>query len=134
MSDAQSIDPKLLEMLVCPLTKGPLRYDHERQELVSEQPRLAYPIRDGIPIMLVEEARRAALDEQQAGILSVRNQAYVGQRTEVLVEDKQRGRWRGRTRTNKLVFFDDADDWRGKLANVKIDWAGPWHMRGEVRA
>ena len=57
MSDAQSIDPKLLEMLVCPLTKGPLRYDHERQELVSEQPRLAYPIRDGIPIMLVEEAR-----------------------------------------------------------------------------
>jgi uncharacterized protein YbaR (Trm112 family) len=57
MSDAQSIDPKLLELLVCPLTKGPLRYDRERQELVSEQARLAYPIRDGIPIMLVEEAR-----------------------------------------------------------------------------
>ncbi|MBM3490332.1 MAG: Trm112 family protein [Alphaproteobacteria bacterium] len=57
MSDAQSIDPKLLELLVCPLTKGPLRYDREREELVSEQARLAYPIRDGIPIMLVEEAR-----------------------------------------------------------------------------
>ncbi|MBM3487236.1 MAG: Trm112 family protein [Alphaproteobacteria bacterium] len=51
------VDPKLLEILVCPLTKGPLRYDAERQELVSEQARLAFPIRDGIPIMLVDEAR-----------------------------------------------------------------------------
>ncbi len=52
-----TVDPKLLEILVCPLTKGPLRYDREAQELVSEQARLAYPIRDGIPIMLVDEAR-----------------------------------------------------------------------------
>ena len=51
------IDPKLLEILVCPLTRRPLRYDAERQELVSEQAGLAYPIRDGIPIMLVDEAR-----------------------------------------------------------------------------
>jgi uncharacterized protein len=51
------VDPALLELLVCPLTKGPLRYDRERQELISEQPGLAYPIRDGIPIMLVDEAR-----------------------------------------------------------------------------
>jgi len=51
------IDPKLLELLVCPLTKGPLRYDRSAQELVSEKAGLAYPIRDGIPIMLVEEAR-----------------------------------------------------------------------------
>lgn len=51
------VDPKLLEMLICPLTKGPLQYDRERQELISEQARLAYPIRDGIPIMLVDEAR-----------------------------------------------------------------------------
>jgi hypothetical protein len=51
------IDPKLLEILVCPLTKGPLRYDTAAQELISEQAGLAYPIRDGIPIMLVEEAR-----------------------------------------------------------------------------
>jgi uncharacterized protein YbaR (Trm112 family) len=55
------IDPKLLEILVCPLTKGPLRYDASAQELISEQAGLAYPIRDGIPIMLVDEARR--LDE-----------------------------------------------------------------------
>ena len=53
-----SIDPKLLEILVCPLTKGPLEYDAERQELISRKAKLAYPIRDGIPIMLPEEARR----------------------------------------------------------------------------
>ncbi len=57
------IDPKLLEILVCPLTKGPLRYDRERNELVSEQAGLAYPIRDGIPVMLVDEARRLDGDE-----------------------------------------------------------------------
>lgn len=57
------VDPKLLEILVCPLTKGPLRYDRERQELISEQAGLAYPIRDGIPIMLVDEARRIDEDD-----------------------------------------------------------------------
>jgi len=51
------IDPKLLEILVCPLTKGPLKYDKDVNELISEQGKRAYPIRDGIPIMLVEEAR-----------------------------------------------------------------------------
>jgi uncharacterized protein len=51
------IDPRLLDLLVCPLTKGPLRYDRARQELISDQAGLAYPIRDGIPIMLVDEAR-----------------------------------------------------------------------------
>ena len=53
----RKVDPKLLEILVCPLTKQPLRYDPDRQELISEQAGLAYPIRDGIPIMLVDEAR-----------------------------------------------------------------------------
>jgi len=52
------VDPKLLEILVCPVTKGPLIYDKERQELISKSARLAYPIRDGIPVMLEEEARR----------------------------------------------------------------------------
>ena len=54
----QDIDQKLLEILVCPLTKGPLEFDRDKQELVSRQAKLAYPIRDGIPIMLVEEARK----------------------------------------------------------------------------
>jgi uncharacterized protein YbaR (Trm112 family) len=53
-----SVDPKLLEILVCPLTKNALEYDHARQELISRHAGLAYPIRDGIPIMLVEEARQ----------------------------------------------------------------------------
>ncbi len=51
------VDPKLLEILVCPVTKGPLDYDPETQELISRGARLAYPIRDGIPIMLPDEAR-----------------------------------------------------------------------------
>ena len=58
MEGAPEIDPRLLEILVCPLTKSPLRYDREAQELISEEAGLAYPIRDGIPIMLVDEARR----------------------------------------------------------------------------
>lgn len=52
------IDPKLLEILVCPLTKSALEYDREKQELISRSAKLAYPIRDGIPIMLPEEARK----------------------------------------------------------------------------
>ena len=52
------MDPKLLEMLVCPVTKGPLVYDREKQELVSKSARLAYPIRDGIPVMLESDARK----------------------------------------------------------------------------
>jgi len=55
---ANAIDPKLLEILVCPLTKVPLRYDAAKQELISDQAGLAYPIRDGIPVMLVDEARK----------------------------------------------------------------------------
>jgi hypothetical protein len=52
------VDAKLLEILVCPVTKGPLIYDRHRQELISKSARLAYPIRDGIPVMLEEEARK----------------------------------------------------------------------------
>ena len=67
MSDTQTppapglggeVDPALLEILVCPVTKGPLRYDRAAGELISDAARLAYPIRDGIPIMLPDEARR----------------------------------------------------------------------------
>ena len=55
--EATRVDPKLLEILVCPLTKSSLEYDFARQELISRSAKLAYPIRDGIPIMLPEEAR-----------------------------------------------------------------------------
>ncbi|MFT3721812.1 Trm112 family protein [Pseudorhodoferax sp.] len=57
------MDSKLLELLVCPVTKGPLQYDRERQELVSRSARLAYPIRDGIPILLETEARTLSDEE-----------------------------------------------------------------------
>ena len=56
--DPKHVDPKLLEILVCPLTKGPLEYDADKQELISRSAKLAYPIRAGIPIMLPEEARK----------------------------------------------------------------------------
>jgi uncharacterized protein YbaR (Trm112 family) len=58
------VDPKLLELLACPLTKGPLKWDPERGELISRAARLAYPVRDGIPIMLPSEARSLADDEE----------------------------------------------------------------------
>ena len=61
-----AVDPKLLEILVCPLTKGPLRYDEANQELISEKAGLACPIRDGIPIMLVDEARELDPDDTPA--------------------------------------------------------------------
>ncbi|HAJ13212.1 MAG: Trm112 family protein [Hydrogenophaga sp.] len=57
------MDTKLLEMLVCPVTKGPLRFDRERQELVSRSARLAYPVRDGMPILLEHEARTLSDEE-----------------------------------------------------------------------
>jgi uncharacterized protein YbaR (Trm112 family) len=59
------VDPKLLEILVCPITKGPLVYDKEKQELISKSARLAYPIRDDIPVMLEDEARRLEASEYE---------------------------------------------------------------------
>ncbi len=60
------MDPKLLEILVCPVTKGALVYDREKQELISKSARLAYPIRDGIPVMLEDEARKVSPEEIEA--------------------------------------------------------------------
>jgi hypothetical protein len=58
MAEERRVDPKLLELLVCPLTKTTLRYDPSRNELISDKANLAYPIRDGIPIMIPDEARK----------------------------------------------------------------------------
>ena len=60
------MDAKLLEILVCPVTKGPLVYDRERSELISRSARLAYPIRDGIPVLLEDEARKLTPEETEA--------------------------------------------------------------------
>lgn len=79
-----------------------------------------------------KERRRKALDDLQAQIVAEINSRYLGQTVEVLVEGEHKGKWRGRTRTNKLVFFEDGRDWRGKLAQVSITWTGPWSMQGVV--
>jgi tRNA-2-methylthio-N6-dimethylallyladenosine synthase len=88
-----------------------------------------------------EEKKRRwdTLDALQAEVVGEINRRLLGETVEVLVEEKYKERWRGRTRTNKLVFFPDppseglpVSDWRGRLANVRITWAGPWSMIGEV--
>ncbi|MEQ8667312.1 MAG: Trm112 family protein [Rhodospirillales bacterium] len=62
---SRTVDPKLLEILVCPLTKGPLRYDADAQELISDRAGLAFPIREGVPIMLPDEAREIDPDSEK---------------------------------------------------------------------
>ncbi len=81
-----------------------------------------------------KKRRLQAVSELQERILADINHQLLGQQVEVLVEEKHKGRWKGRTRTNKLVFFEgggDDLDWRGKRVNVEITWAGPWSMLGQ---
>jgi tRNA-2-methylthio-N6-dimethylallyladenosine synthase len=80
-----------------------------------------------------KERRRQAVDDLQKRIVSNINAQFLGRTVEVLVEERHKGKWRGRTRTNKLVFFDTGGrDWMGELAQVRITWTGPWSMQGEV--
>lgn len=80
-----------------------------------------------------KERRRVALDEVQGEVLTKLNEKFLGQTLQVLVENKIKDRWKGRSRNNKLVFFnDDTREWKGKLANVKINWTGPWSMIGDI--
>ncbi len=88
-----------------------------------------------------KERRRRAIEELQETIAGQINRQLLGQTLEVLVEEKKGDKWKGRTRTNKLVFFLDDEKplargqaaWRGRVARVKITWAGPWSMQGEVQ-
>jgi tRNA-2-methylthio-N6-dimethylallyladenosine synthase len=77
-----------------------------------------------------KQRRFRLLENLQAGIASELNQKSLGQTVEVLVEDQPRGRWRGRTRTNRLVFFESPQDWRGQRVPVRVEWAGPWSLIG----
>ena len=82
-----------------------------------------------------EKMRRfRALEELQAQIADKINRRYLGETVEVLVEASHKGKWRGRTRTNKLVFFEDPAHRLGQAVNVKITWSGPWSMQGELAA
>jgi len=100
----------------------------------------AYSMRPGTPAAdwpddvpsAEKERRRAAVEAAQTRIAGEINAALLGQTVEVLVDGRQRGRWRGRTRTNKLAFFEDAGAWLGRLARVRITWVGPWSLIGHV--
>jgi tRNA-2-methylthio-N6-dimethylallyladenosine synthase len=79
-----------------------------------------------------KERRRKALDGLQAEIVGQINSRLLGQTVEVLVEGQKKGRWWGRTRTDRIVYFEDDADWRGRLAPVRVTWTGPWSLIGEV--
>jgi tRNA-2-methylthio-N6-dimethylallyladenosine synthase len=77
--------------------------------------------------------RHAMLEELYERILAEKNQQFLGQTVEVLVEENHKGKWRGRTPQNRLVFFEDqTKDWVGQLANVEIVWTGPWSLQGRL--
>jgi len=109
------------------------RYSPRLQTLAARR----FP--DGVPPE-EKERRRKALDDLQAEIVREINGRLVGQTVEVLVEGKKKARpergrgerWWGRTRTDKLAFFEDEGEWQGQLAQVRITWAGPWSLIGEV--
>lgn len=79
-----------------------------------------------------KKRRHQLIDDLQAGILAEINQKYLGRTMPVLIEDRHRDKWRGRTPQNKLVFFDDAGDWHGKVVDLEITWTGPWSMQGRL--
>ena len=112
-----------------------LRLDVVHVAMYSPRPGTAAArhLADDVP---PEEKKRRlhVINDLQERIVGEINRRLVGQTVEILVEDKDRQRWRGRTRTNKLVFFEAEGDWRGKLVPVKITWAGPWSMLGELAA
>jgi tRNA-2-methylthio-N6-dimethylallyladenosine synthase len=114
-----------------------LRFDAVHAAAYSERPGTpAARLDDDVPLE-EKQRRRTALDDLQAEIVGEINATLLGQVVEVLVEDRRKGRWGGRTPTNKLVFFDDDArperrvDRRGTLVPVRITWTGPWSMIGE---
>ena len=76
--------------------------------------------------------RRKAVEDAQTLIATEINAVHLGGIVDILVDGEQKGRWRGRTRNNKLVFFESGDDWRGQMAKVRVIWTGPWSMLGDL--
>lgn len=110
-----------------------LKLDKAHIAMYSPRPQTvsARRMEDDIP---PEEKKRRLqeLDALQQRIVGEINSRFLGQTVEILVEDRQRGKWRGRTRQNKLVFFEEEGDWRGRLVDVEITWTGPWSMQGRI--
>lgn len=110
-----------------------LRFDVVHTAAYSPRPGTpAARLQDDVPSG-EKERRRRMIEELQQQISAEINHGLLGSTTELLVEERIKGKWKGRTRTNKLVFFEDDEDWRGKLAQVEITWTGPWSMQGKVR-
>lgn len=110
-----------------------LRLDKAHLAMYSPRPKTlsSRTMPDDVPHE--EKHRRLQmLDELQRGIVSEINSAYLGQSIQVLVEDKQRGKWRSRTPQNKLVFFESENDLRGQLVEVEITWTGPYSMQARL--
>jgi tRNA-2-methylthio-N6-dimethylallyladenosine synthase len=110
-----------------------LKLDKAHVAMYSPRPHTlsARTMEDGVP---PEEKKRRllALDELQKRVVADINSRFLGQTVEILVEGKQKGKWKGRTRQNKLVFFEADGDWLGKLVGVEIVWTGPWSMQGRL--
>ncbi len=124
-SEAQFMETyKILEELR--LDKAHLARYSPRPNTVSER-----RMQDNVP---EEEKKRRheLLEELQERILAEINRQYLGQVVEVLVEENHKGKWRGRTPQNKLVFFEAEGDWRGQLVNVEVTWTGPWSMQARL--
>jgi len=110
-----------------------IRFDTVHVAVYSPRPGTAASrLPDDVPLE-EKRRRRKVVEELQKVVAGEINQQLLGKTVEVLVEEKHKGKWKGRTRSNKLVFFEDDEDWRGRLAQVKVTWAGPWSMQGELR-
>ncbi len=110
-----------------------VRFDAVHVAAYSPRPGTpAARLADDVPPAEKERRRRAveSLQEEIAGEINAR---LLGRDVEILVEEKHRGKWKGRTATNKLVFFEDSGDWLGRLAAVRITRTGPWSLQGEAR-
>jgi tRNA-2-methylthio-N6-dimethylallyladenosine synthase len=79
-----------------------------------------------------KKRRHQALDDLQAEVVAGINQSFLGRVVPVLVEDEHKGKWRGRSPQNKLVFFEDTNDRRGQIVDLEITWTGPWSMQGRI--
>ncbi|MFB0546844.1 MAG: MiaB/RimO family radical SAM methylthiotransferase, partial [Anaerolineae bacterium] len=109
-----------------------LRFDVVHVATYSPRPETAASrLPDNVP-REEKERRQQAIEGLQESIAGEINGKLLGQTVEILVEEKHKGKWKGRTRTHKLVFFADEGDWQGKLAQVRITWTGPWSMQGEL--
>jgi tRNA-2-methylthio-N6-dimethylallyladenosine synthase len=110
-----------------------LRLDKAHLAMYSPRPGTVAARRMVDDVPPEEKKRRLkALEALQAEVVGEINRRLVGEIVTVLVDGHHKGKWRGRTRTDKLVFFSHPDDWHGRLAKVRITWAGPWSMQGEL--